>query len=256
MRLFWYDYSLRYLLLYSAIDSPIMKISYYIGLTLSITFLLSSVQAADITWGVATNTTESVNFISEPYVYALNGGFATPVVSGFTNTDFTNLPTGVTFAAAQTPESRFVNNVESTPAFSNAFVFNVINSFTDSLSGITFGTMTFASLTNGQKYQIQVFYNDQRVSGAGRSMIYGDGTNTVSLAGNDGAVGGSNEYGQFVIGTFIASGTTQDLTMEAVGFGNLHYNAVLIKRIPEPSAYTMIVGVLALALVMIRRLDS
>ncbi|WP_145282235.1 PEP-CTERM sorting domain-containing protein [Pirellulimonas nuda] len=66
-------------------------------------------------------------------------------------------------------------------------------------------------LTVGKQYQIQLWFVDSRNT---RVMQFGDGNgNTVDL--DD----------QFAIGAFIADATTQDITLDAVGFGNAHFTA-------------------------------
>ena len=134
----------------------------------------------------------------------------------------------------------------------------VIASMTDSWgspTGIVTGTLTLNGLTAGTDYQIQVFFNDQRDTTDDRIMTYGDGNgNTVNLAGGDPAAGvQTSAYGQNAIGTFTADGTSQDLTMQANGFGNVHFSAILVTEvIPEPSS-PLLLGLGALALAVRRR---
>ncbi len=80
-------------------------------------------------------------------------------------------------------------------------------------------------------------------------MTYGDGLgNNVNLAADSG------NYGQFAIGTFTASGTTQSLFMETgSNFGAVHYNAIMVQVIPEPSTLIMVGLALGSAALLRRR---
>jgi hypothetical protein len=81
-------------------------------------------------------------------------------------------------------------------------------------------------------------------------MDYGDGLgNNVNLAADSG------NYGQFAIGTFTASGTSLDLFMATSGFANVHYNAIMVQVIPEPSTLIM-VGLALGAAALLRRRKS
>lgn len=221
--------------------------------------------AAVISWGAATNTSTASDLISGPYAYAMNGysaanngGVIGTIPTGFENTDFTSLSSGVTVAATTGGpnfRSRGENDAEMVGSTGDAAFDNLVNSMTDSWGsskGVTAATMTFSGLTDGQEYRIQVFYNDQRGGNSdGRAMIYGDGNgNTVTVAGNDGSGGGNGEFGQFAVGTFTAEGTSQELTMKTNGFGNVHYNAIAIAPVPEPSSALLLLGGLGL---LIRR---
>lgn len=104
------------------------------------------------------------------------------------------------------------------------------------LDSVDFGGGTSASitlgagglLTAGQSYTLQVWYTDQRST---RTMRYGDAAspaNTVDLVGNAGL------YGQHVTGTFTATGSTQALTLAPQGFGNAHFNALLLQATDSP----------------------
>jgi hypothetical protein len=101
------------------------------------------------------------------------------------------------------------------------------------------------ALLDGQDYQLQVWYVDTNTTG--RTMTYGDGEaspSTVNLLSTN---------GQYTIGTFTASGTTQDLTLLANSFGQAHISAMQLRTVPEPGTYALIGGLLALSAVMVRR---
>lgn len=235
-----------------------------------------SCPAAVISWGAATDTTGKFQFIEGPLVIALNGGLQAPNVIGggasgtsnyaFTATNYASLGphgfAGTGADAGDSPQTRTQENVYDPSAITSTGHLqfdNTIKSVTDSNgtpSGIATGTLTLNGLTDGTDYLIQVFYNDQRTGGNihARVMRYGDGSgNTVDVAGGDPAAGVQTaHYGQHAVGSFTASGTSQDLTMQAIGFGNVHYNAILVTEVPEPSSAALL-GLAALGLIVRRR---
>ncbi|MDF7809725.1 hypothetical protein P4E94_19965, partial [Pontiellaceae bacterium B12219] len=95
----------------------------------------------------------------------------------------------------------------------------LLNNVSYTTSGDTFDTQTISGLTAGSTYRIQVFFCDQRNT---RVMTFGDGESTENTV-NVAAPGSG--WGQFAVGTFVASGTTQLLTHKANSFGNIHFNA-------------------------------
>ncbi len=120
---------------------------------------------------------------------------------------------------------------------------------------------TGAALTVGNTYRIQLLV------GAGQT---GFGTpsygNTISVDGQDQGVYGYYRSGitygdmRLVTGTFTADSATQAFTMETFKGADSYQggllNALLVHEIavvPEPSAYGMIAGFLALGWVMLRR---
>jgi hypothetical protein len=228
--------------------------------SLSITILsflcAASLQAAAITWGSATDIAGvgDIDLTGGSILYAMDGGDgATAGGVTFDASDYVNLPSGVTFAATggdagENPQARSTDSVAGTvlgastgDAGYDDLIGWVADSFGDN-DGIVTGTMTFGNLVDTQAYQIQIWFSDDRFGG--RDMTYGDGTNTVTLSDRS---SGAGSNGQYAIGTFTASGTSQDLTMAASGMGNLHYNAILVQAVPEPSS-VMLVGIAGIAL--------
>ena len=197
-------------------------------------------QAAPITWGAATNTTGKSQLIEGNVVFAVSGGSNVTIINGgssgastyhFTGVNYTNL----TFNP--TPGARITSDVSNGAVSTGDTSFDtVIRSITDTSSGITSGTQTINGLTDGTTYQIQVFFNDQRQGLSSRVMTYGDGEASAS---NVNLTAGGTGWGQFAIGTFTASGTTQSLTHMSNGFGNVHFNAILVTyagAAPTPNA--------------------
>lgn len=105
-------------------------------------------------------------------------------------------------------------------------------------------------LTIGTPYEIQVWFVDDR-DDAGRT--FDERTMGFASSASDSIVSLND---QFVIGTFTADATTQELYLDTIapstGFGNAHITAYQIREIPEPSAMLMSV-VSALALLRRRR---
>ena len=93
--------------------------------------------------------------------------------------------------------------------------------------GTGVGTVTLNSLTSGHVYATQIWVNDSRVDGGRTETVTSTGGNTVTLDYNStGAVGGA---GQFTIGRFAASGTTQAFTMQ--GNASTQLNAIQVRDV-------------------------
>lgn len=109
---------------------------------------------------------------------------------------------------------------------------------------ISWGSATALSAITGNSSQVSTNGTVHHAANGitnGRVMTFGDGLgNTVDL------------NGQFAIGTFTASGTTQDLTALANGFGQAHINAFQVRAVPEPSSAALL-GLAGFALILRRR---
>lgn len=211
-----------------------------------------AVQAAPITWSPAENTGGKADLIEGNVLIALNGGPSGTTITGggaggtttytFVASNFTELGAHSLSAAAGGPDPRMrtsenIYAPETLSSSGDADFDTLISSVTDSWgtpAGITDATLTLNGLVDGEAYIIQVFFNDQRATSDTRVMSYGDGLgNTVDLVGGDSTAGvQADHYGQYAIGTFTASGTTQDLSMRANAFGNIHFNALLVTGPP------------------------
>ena len=216
----------------------LLKISRAIALVSLVSFFIlqPAVQAAPIIWGTATNTTGKSQLIEGNVIVALSGGngaiLSTGGASGNSNYSFTGVYyTQITFVPV--PGGRITADVSNGATSTGDANFDtIIQSFSDTESGITTGTQTISGLTNGKEYQIQVFYNDQRDTRTGRVMTFGDGEATANTVNT--TAGGSG-WGQYAIGTFTASGTSQTLTHTSNGFRNVHFNAILVVDPAPPS---------------------
>jgi hypothetical protein len=151
---------------------------------------------------------------------------------------------GVTFAPANTLGS--ANSGQLNKARLGDADFRRLLNCIGSGGGAGLVTYDLGALTTGQKYQIQVFFVDQRTGERDRVMQYGsfDGSNTggtVDLEADPNNAG-SAPWGQFVIGTFtVDADGAPDLTLDAQGFGEAHLTAIQLHAVgPESSSATLI----------------
>ncbi|MEO0476007.1 MAG: dockerin type I domain-containing protein [Planctomycetota bacterium] len=176
--------------------------------------------ADDIAWGVATNSS-SVSDI------ALTGG---GIISAWNGGSGNVLAGGVNFLsndplAGGGTTSGLLNGASTGDTGYDALLDSINFGGGSGTSTVTLGSGGL--LTSGTSYTLQLWYTDERPTFSGRTMRVGDGAtpaNTVDLVGNSGS------YGQHVTGTFTASGTTQPLTLAPQGFGNAHFNALLLQE--------------------------
>jgi hypothetical protein len=111
------------------------------------------------------------------------------------------------------------------------------------------------NLTLGQEYQIQIWVSDSRAATIGslsdRTGAIVDGPavdhNTSNVEGG---------LGQYVIGSFTATDTTESFTYLGStenGSGYIPLNAFSLRAVPEPASAALLGGLAALALVFRRR---
>jgi len=198
----------------------------YLGINLSAAVLSLPSHAADIAWDEAQNTINKSDLIEGRIIHALNGGEPLTVnnggSSGATSYNFAATQySGLTFTPAIT-SAIFTGATNGAASTGDAQFDSLLNSLTHTTSGTILGTQTIEGLSIGSIYQVQVFFNDQRSASSNRKMIFGDGANTITLSG------ASGNFGQYAIGTFTADATTQSLTHATDGFGNIHFNAILV----------------------------
>ena len=113
-------------------------------------------------------------------------------------------------------------------------------------------TITLNNLTIGHTYQVQIFANDSRTDGYGRSMAL-TGSSTVLDYNTTEAVGG---VGQFAIGTFTADSTSQVLGFSSSTQTPQLNGLSLRVAVPEPSTYALVLGgILNLFLIRRRRIS-
>lgn len=112
-------------------------------------------------------------------------------------------------------------------------------------------TVTLGNLTIGQAYEVQVWFNDSR-SGRDNREITLNGSNEVTADYTP--VDTQGGLGQYALGTFIASGTTEDLVMTSSS-SSPQLNAIQVRAVPEPST-TSVLGLALLAALGFRRRSS
>jgi len=194
-------------------------------------------------------------------VYAFTfGGASAPssaTVNGVTFLPFT-IPSGAVTSAttgnvviSESPFRLFGSNsfgTASTPfsGLSNGYQ-AMLGSGAYADSSLTI-TVTLNGLTNGQQYQLQWWTNNSSnilsIFGDSFSNTTATAINSVTLDANTtNTIGG---IGQYAIGTFTATGTTQAFQLSEVSGGiNPLINALQVRAVPEPSTYGMALAGLA-----------
>jgi len=213
----------------------------YAAAIASLALAASSSQAATITWGSATTISSSTDVstagtaVYATYFSGVGAAPATAVVNGVT---FDKQGTGT-------------GNITITTGIANASIGT--GSVTDTAyqkildaPWYDIETATLTGLTNGQQYQVQVWSQDPRYNNATVTTISGG----PSLAIDSDFGSASSGFGQFAIGTFTASGTTQDIAFGDADNGIV--NAISLRAIPEPSA-ALLGGIGMLCLLRRRR---
>ncbi|MEP6809609.1 MAG: PEP-CTERM sorting domain-containing protein [Chthoniobacterales bacterium] len=115
-------------------------------------------------------------------------------------------------------------------------------------------TLTISGLTNGQLYLVQLWasFSDPGFFPGVSEDVSGGNPTTLQYNTTFPASGG---VGQFVTGTFTASGTTQSIALTGLGppMQQLSLlNAFQVRAIPEPSTWAMMTAGLALLVASIR----
>ncbi|AHF94335.1 hypothetical protein OPIT5_12440 [Opitutaceae bacterium TAV5] len=228
-------------------------------------------QAAAITWGTPQNITGDTDVSTTgDIVYALNFGRRSvstdpdPVVNGVTFTEVwdTDIPNIISFASTPGWSRTDAGNPSSYP---NAEPFASLSPSYKALLTSTVrvinadgsaGTFTFSlqGLTVGATYQIQIWVSTARntladtifsTTGGGSVTLDANiksGTSEAELAGG---------LGQYVLGSFIATSPTQDITATSIttASGRAQINALQLREIssiPEPGTVALTAGVLSL----------
>ena len=201
------------------------------------------------------------------YAYTFGGSTAPPstTVNGVTFSPFT-IPSGLV-------QSVTVGSVTITESPGSLYGSNSFGSASSPFSGLTssyqslLGTGAYADvpttitvslngLTSGQQYLLQWWTSDAAkltpIFGGSFTNTTATAINSVTLDANTtNLVGG---LGQFAIGTFVPSGTSQSFTLaETSGGFNPLINALQVRAVPEPSTYIMALAGLACGGYLVRR---
>jgi hypothetical protein len=190
--------------------------------------------AAVVTWGSVQGITGASDILSTGVTALAGANFGNPsqVAQTPASVVVNNGSVDVTFTRVGANASSALTN-GITVATSSAWELWGYNGGNSSMTGnygvvldtnlgietATSATITLSGLTNGTQYQIQFFADS---TGSNSQTISGSATmNSLS--------------GQFVVGTFTADATSQELTMTRnTDFGVA--NALTVGVIPEPSA--------------------
>jgi hypothetical protein len=229
-----------------------------LGLVL-VVLLCGSTDGAVITWNAAQDTTSSaandvadggnvilaINGQSQTNGSALRPGNVTLDGVLFESRDFDNflgafaiqstaalsLPSGTTTGDAA--YDTFLTHV----AFANTA--NATNTANTGLSGTDVNVVfPILGLTTNSDYLVQVWYTDERNGNSNRVATFGDNETVESLVNVPAT--GANGFGSFVVGTFTADATTQDLRIAIANAPRSHVTGLLVREVvavPEPSAF-------------------
>ncbi|MEI8290078.1 MAG: RICIN domain-containing protein, partial [Verrucomicrobiota bacterium] len=182
-------------------------------LSLAAGFYLSAASgfAASLTWGTPTIISSDTDVItSGSLVYAHTGGTNGATVNGVAFTagnSGTAWGGNVSLSGFGSPYSAYGGTNAPWTNLSAAYQ-TVLQG--GAYGGATTGTVTLKGLTAGHSYSAQIWVNDARSTGAGRSAT-ATGANTVTLDYNN--INASGGVGQYVIGSFVANSTNQTFTL-------------------------------------------
>ncbi|MDF7806469.1 sulfatase-like hydrolase/transferase [Pontiellaceae bacterium B12219] len=178
--------------------------------------------AAPITWGPATDVYSASDVaVNGTVVEAINAAansYTTPLTVN-----------GVTFTSTSILSLSYAGDAYSADTGDTAY--NALLSTIDYGGGS--GTVSIQvggeNLIPGSLYAVQVWYADNRYADGVRETPVGDGEASpgkVTLSCS----------GQYAIGTFLADGTSQTLTLESPTFGQAHINAYVVSLLDDLAA--------------------
>jgi hypothetical protein len=192
--------------------------------------MLSTVSAfaASITWNTPVTIAGDTDVATTgSLLYAYNGANSTVSVNGvsFTGANSTTTWGSVTFSGnGGSTTGAYAGS--GTPWSSLSTAYKTVLQGGNYANGATAVTVTLNSLVSGHTYVVQIWVNDCRSGEATRTeTVTSSGGNTVTLAYNSTQV--QNGVGQYTIGTFTASATTQTFTL--TGNASTQLNAIQVR---------------------------
>ncbi len=186
---------------------------------------------AQITWGPARNISATNDVVTNgTLVYAYNWANRDEIVNG------------VPFAAANSRNAggnvgTTMTSVNTSVAWSSSAAFSALSQeYTNILVGAIYlsssaaQTVTLSNLVNGRSYLVQFWVNDPRANTYTRTdNLSSPGGNSVLLRFAAGPASGNP--GQFAVGVFTASGTTQSITVVGTSGSVPSLNAIQLRDI-------------------------
>ena len=161
------------------------------------------------------------------YAYDLSGTTATANGVTFTGANSTTaLGSDVTLSGVYANYSGYGSS--SAPYSGLSSSYQTVVAGGDYANGATAVTVTLNNLTIGRAYAVQLWVNDSRSYGNGRSLTVSS-SDGRTLALNYNSTGSDGGVGQYAIGTFTASGTTETFTL--VGNNSTQINALQLRDI-------------------------
>ncbi len=203
------------------------SISLLFGLAVAGSLGCLSASAAPITWSPAATISADANILTVGVLtYAYTESNAGASVNGVS---FTAGNSNTSLGGGNITMSGFTGLNNTT--FSNPT--GLSSEYAKLTKGAAYGgtgaaTITLNNLASGHVYLVQVWVNDSRTSGNGRTeTVTSSGGNTVTLDYNNTETTGG--AGQYTIGRFVAAGTTQSFTLQ--GNASSQLNAIQVRDI-------------------------
>jgi fibronectin-binding autotransporter adhesin len=191
-----------------------------------------SVQAATITWNtpVTVSGDTDVATTGNP-LYAYNGANSTASVNGVSFTGESSTATwgsvGISYGSGGGGNYASYGASGSPWNSLSANYQTVLKGGDYANTGGSAITVTLNSLTSGHQYLVQIWVNDSRAGTSRSEAVVGGGGNTVTLNYNNTTAAGG--VGQYTIGTFTASATSQTFTL--TGAASSQLNAIQVRDI-------------------------
>ncbi|MEI7534591.1 MAG: glycosyl hydrolase, partial [Verrucomicrobiae bacterium] len=207
--------------------SSLMEFMRLMVLALAAGFYFSAASgfAASVTWGTPTTISSDTDVItSGSLVYAYTGGTNGATVNGVAFTvgnSGTAWGGNVSLSGFGSPYSAYGGTNAPWTNLSIAYQ-TVLQG--GAYGGATTGTVTLKGLTAEHSYSAQIWVNDARSTGSGRSAV-ATGANTVTLDYNN--LNASGGVGQYVIGSFVANSTNQ--TFNLTSSSSVQLNAINLR---------------------------